>query len=104
MHAPTTRKTVDVRVTAKSVDWVIGVEDVDTAMGIILRFTVWGEDLDGAVNSGSCDGWFVGVTCNYQYCSLYIDGKEKNTLYNIDNIAISFEDINQITRMSIPDE
>lgn len=104
MHTPTTRETIDIRVVAKRVDRMIGVEDVDAAMGIVLRFAVWREDLDGAVNSGGGDGWFVGVACYRQYYSIDMRREGGDTLYNIDNLAIPFEDINQITRLSIPDE
>ena len=43
---------------------VIGVQDVDAAMGVFLGSLVRGVDLDCAVDSGGCDCWFVGMACH----------------------------------------
>lgn len=42
---------------------VVWIQNIDTAVGKILSVSIWGEDLDSAVNTRDRDGGFIRVTC-----------------------------------------
>jgi hypothetical protein len=45
------------------VDRIVGVKDIDAAVGEILSVTIGGEDLDSVVNSRGGDGGLVWMAC-----------------------------------------
>jgi hypothetical protein len=94
---------------ADGVGGVVWVEDVEALAGVVLGAAVWGKDLDGVVDSGGGDGWFVGMTWiiskRQVLGDLVLAGEMLElTLDDVDYLAVAREDVDQVGRLPVPKE